>query len=518
MRFERADYPELPGVYLMKDAQGQVIYVGKALSLRARLSQYFGKLEGGKTKLLVSRIDSIEFVVTKTEKEALILESNLIKSYMPRFNMTLKDARHFSYLALTKEKFPRLLVARKNSEGRFRVKDAEYFGPFVEGAKRAISARYLRKLFRMRICTKMPKKECLQYHIGNCGAPCIGNVSAEEYSKNVDSLRMVLEGKGEAKRVIASLESRMKEASESQDYERAAGLRDQVSALKIFFDRQRVESERRNDEDFLFFQRIGDILHVQALRSRHGVISKAERHTVAIKEQEEPEISFCIQFYTDLPDRVYSNLPRESMAVINDALGTDAFRVPGEGKRKILEIASRSLAYGEIETSVLRLKEALGLESNPIVIETFDISTLFGEESVASMVQFVNGKPNKAGYRRFKIKTVTGQDDFAMMKEVVYRRYSRLLDEGGSFPDLVLIDGGAGQLHAALDALELAGVRLPVAALAKKEEELYTPGRMHPLRLPRSDEGLKLCQRCRDEAHRFAVTFQRLRRGKKMGE
>ncbi|MFA5091288.1 MAG: excinuclease ABC subunit UvrC [Candidatus Paceibacterota bacterium] len=516
MRFDRSDYPELPGVYLMKDAGGAVIYVGKAASLRSRLSQYFGRPGDNKTRLLVSQISSIEFVVTKSGKEALILESNLIKSYMPKYNMALKDAKHFSYLALTKEKFPRLLLARKNSEGQFRLKDAEFFGPFVEGAKRAISSRYLRKLFRIRICSKLPKKECLQFHIGNCDAPCIGNISLEAYAKNVDSLRMVLEGKTEARRIIGLLEGRMKEASAALDYERASALRDQTEALRIFFDRQRVEKERRNDEDFLFFQRIGGILHVQILRSRRGVISKAEKHAVAIKAQEEPEISFCLQFYGELPDRVYTNLPAEWMAALNEALATDAFRVPGEEKRKILEIASRSLAYGELEPSVLRLREALGLEYNPIIIETFDISTLFGEESVGSMVQFVNGKPNKAGYRKFKIRTVAGQDDFAMMKEVVFRRYSRLLEEGGSFPDLILIDGGAGQLHAAMDAMEEAGVRLPVAALAKKEEELYLPSRMEPLRLPHSDEGLKLCMRCRDEAHRFAITFQRLRRGNKM--
>jgi excinuclease ABC subunit C len=518
MRFERSRYPALPGVYLMKDGSGAVIYVGKAGSLRSRLSQYFGPVDSPKTRVLVSRIHSIEFVVTKDEKEALILESNMIKSYQPKYNMSLKDAKHYSYLALTREPFPRLLLARKNSSGGFRVKSAEYFGPFVEGSKRAISSRYLRKLFKIRICGKLPKKACLQYHIGNCDAPCIGNISAEEYGNNVSALRSVLEGREGARRIISLLGERMRTASDALDYERAAALRDQMDSLRIFFDRQRVEKARKTDEDFLWFQRIGGNLHVQILRSRNGVIGKSERHSMAIKEQEDPELSFCLQYYPELPDAVYTNLPPGEAARINAALGSEAFLVPGKEKSKVLEIAGKSLVYGEVDPAVLRLREELGLDANPLVIETFDISTLFGEESVGSMVQFQNGKPNKDGYRRFRIKTVEGQDDFSMMKEVVSRRYSRLLAEGDPLPDLVLIDGGAGQLHAAMDGMDEAGVRLPVAAIAKKEEELYLPNRMDTLRLARTNPALQLLQRCRDEAHRFAVTYQRLRRGKRMKE
>ncbi|MFN7990587.1 MAG: excinuclease ABC subunit UvrC [Candidatus Micrarchaeia archaeon] len=518
MMFERSRYPELPGVYLMKDREGEIIYVGKAGSLRSRLSQYFHSPEGLKTRLLVSRIETIDFVITKDAKEALILESNLIKSYQPKYNMLLKDAKHYSYLALTDERFPRLLVARKNSSGRFRVKAARLFGPYVEGSKRAISARYLRKLFKIRICGKLPKKECLQYHIGNCDAPCINNITAEDYRKNVDALCSVLEGKSGAQRIIESLGARMIEASKALDYERAASLRDQMDSLRIFFDRQRVERVRKSDEDFLWFQRIGDTLHVQILRSRNGVIGRTEKHSMAIKEQEDPELSFCIQYYSELPDAVYSNLAPEAAGRLNDALPPGVFRVPGKEKMKVLDIAAKSLVHGEIDPSVLKLKEELGLDSNPLVIEAFDISTLFGEESVGSMVRFVNGRPDKDGYRRFRIKTVEGQDDFSMMKEVVSRRYSRLLQEGGPMPDLVLIDGGAGQLHAAMDGMDLAGVRLPVAAIAKKEEEIYLPNRMDTVRMSRADPALKLLQRCRDEAHRFAVTFQRLRRGKKMQE
>ena len=516
MEFRRERYPDLPGVYLMKDADGEVIYVGKAISLRSRLSQYFGKAGDAKTRMLVSQISSVDFVVVKNGGEALVLESNLIKGYQPKYNMALKDAKHYSYLAVTEERFPRLLLARRSPSGKFRLRQARFFGPFVEGSKRAVSARFLRKLFKIRICAKLPKRECLQYHIGNCDAPCIGNISGEDYGKNVEALCSVLEGKSGAKMIISALTSRMKGASAGQDYERAASLRDQITSLRIFFDRQRVERVRKTDEDFLWFQRIGNTLHAQILKSRNGVIGKAEKHAMAIKEQEEPEVSFCIQHYPELPDRVYSNLPETDIQKLNLALGTDAFHVPGKEKTKVLEIASRSLELGEIEPSVLRLKDELELENNPIVIEAFDISTLFGEESVGSMVRFVNGKPDKNGYRRFKIKGTEGQDDFAMMKEVVFRRYSRLLREGSPLPDLVLIDGGAGQLHAAIDGMDVAGVRLPVAAIAKKEEELYLPGRMDTLRMAKNNPALRLLQNCRDEAHRFAISFHRLRRGKGM--
>ena len=521
LRFERSKYPALPGVYLMKDAAGDVIYVGKATSLRSRLSQYFQQpLDSPKTRALVSQIASIEFVVAKDANEALILESNLIKSYQPKYNMALKDAKHYSYLAITDEAFPRLLLARKNSTGKFRIRAARFFGPFVEGAKREVSARYLRKLFRIRICGKLPKKECLQYHLGACDAPCIGRISAEDYAANVTALCSVLGGKVGAKDLMALLHARMMEASDERDYEKAASLRDQMESLRIFFERQRVEKVRRTDEDFLWFQRIGGMLYVQILRSRNGVIGRAERHSVAVKEQEDPEISFCLQYYPPeadvLPDAAYTNLPQEAIAQLNSSLRSSVFRVPGRDKSKVLEIAAGSLMHGEFEPAVLKLKAELGLESPPLVIETFDISTLFGEESVGSMVRFVNGQPDKAGYRRFRIKGVEGQDDFAMVKEVVSRRYSRLVNEGGPFPDLVLIDGGAGQLHAAMDGMDEAGIRLPVAAIAKREEEVYLPEKLETLRMQKSNPALMLLQRCRDEAHRFAIGYHRLRRGKKM--
>lgn len=512
MRFERGKYPDLPGVYLMKGKGDEVIYVGKALSLRKRLSQYFsGKSDSPKTSLLVSRITDIDFVVTGNESEALLLESSLIKSHQPKYNMVLKDAKHFSYLAVTDEKFPRLVVARKNSGGKFRVRAAKFYGPYIEGSKRAVSARFLRKLFKIRICKKLPKKECLQYHIGNCDAPCVGKISHEDYMENIKSLGSVLEGKG-ARELMGKLRKRMKQASDELDFESAKSLHEQIRSLEIFLSRQKVERPSGLDEDYLWFERIGRDLHVQILQSRGGLIRGSSKSSAQINEQEEPEVSFCLQFYPAVPERVYSNLSKEQNERLNSALRTKAFRSPGREKAKTLEIAAKSLVHGKIDASVLRLREALSLERNPVVIETFDISTLFGENSVGSMVRFVNGKPDKSGYRKFRIKEVEGQDDFSMMEEVVFRRYSRLVKERKPLPDLVLIDGGLGQLNSALKAIGDAGLMLPVASLAKKEEEIYLPTRTGPLKLPKTDSGLKLLQHCRDEAHRFAVSYHRKRR------
>lgn len=511
MKFERSRYPELPGVYLMKDEGDEIIYVGKAGSLRKRLSQYFTGKKEAKTGMLVSKIDSIDFVVTSNEAEARLLESSLIKANQPKYNMVLKDAKHFSYLAVTDEKFPRLVVARKNSSGKFRIKASKFYGPYVEGSKRAVSARFLRKLFRIRICKKMPKKECLQYHIGNCDAPCVGKISHEDYMENIHSLDSVLLGKG-AKELMGKLGERMEKASHELDYELAKSLHEQMKSLEIFLSRQKVEKANGMDEDYLWFERIGDSLHVQILQSRGGLIRSSTKSSAQINQQEEPEVSFCLQFYPAVPERVYSNLSEEQNAELNRTLRTKAFRAPGREKKKTLEIAAKSLVHGKIDASVIRLKEALSLERNPVVIETFDISTLFGENSVGSMVRFVNGRPDKPGYRKFRIRDVEGQDDFAMMEEVVFRRYSRLVKERKPLPDLVLIDGGLGQLNSALKAIGDAGLMLPVASLAKKDEEIYIPTRTNPLSLPKSDSGLKLLQRCRDEAHRFAVSYHRKRR------
>jgi len=517
MEFVRSKYPEKAGIYLMKDSRGDIIYIGKARNLRKRLLQYFTRANDTKTRVLVNQIEEIEFILTKNEMEALILESNMVKNYQPKYNMLLKDSKHFSYLALTREKFPRLLVARKNSKGKFRIKDAKFFGPFTDAGKRAISARYLRKLFRVRICNKMPRKECLQYHLGNCSAPCIGKISSDDYQKNIDSLEMVLDGKRNAKRIIRDLKAQMKRASDDLDYELAASLRDQISSLEIFFGKSNVEQIKRKDEDFVWLQQIGGELHAHILKSQNGVICRSENQKIQIKHEENPEVAFFMQYYggRNTSEVVYSNMEEKQIKLLNSTLGQE-FKKPSKAKMKVLEIAANSIMHNKIDPSVLELQEILEMKDSPVIIETFDISTLLGTNSVGSMVRFVNGKPDKQGYRRFRIKTVEGQDDFAMMKEVVGRRYSRILSEGGQLPDLILIDGGPGQLHFAIEALDELGIDKTIVSLAKREEEVYVPNKMEPLEMDKKSPALKLLQRCRDEAHRFAIAYHRKRREKDM--
>lgn len=515
--FERSKYPARPGAYIMRDSSSKVLYVGKAKSLRSRLSSYFSSPKDAKTSALLQKVASIDFVLARNEDEALVLEQNLIKSYLPKYNILLKDAKAYSYLAITDERFPRLLTARKNSSGRFRIKARKFFGPYTEGAKREVSARFLRKLFTVRVCKSLPKKECLQFHLGNCDAPCIGKISEGEYAQNISSLSSFLEGKRSASsKILSSLQKRMESASESRDYELAASLRDQVSALRMLFGRQDVERMGSLEEDYLWFERVGNTLYVQKLHSVRGVISGSEKLSAKINSQEEPEIAFCMQHYEALPDRVFSNLPKSSMEKLNSALSPRdiPFRKPPREKSKILHIARDSLIQGEIAPAILKLKEELRLASNPVIIETFDISTLFGESSVGSMVRFTNAKPDKSSYRKFIIRESKGQDDFAMMNEIVRRRYYSLLKEGAPLPGLILIDGGLGQLHSAMSALSSLGVSTPVISIAKKEEEIYASDSTKPLKLKKSNPALKLLMQCRDEAHRFAISFHRKRRGK----
>jgi len=512
--FKRTDYPTKPGAYIMRDKSQTVIYVGKAANIQKRLGNYFSRPDTSKTKALVSKIHSIDFIITKNENEALILEANLIKNYLPHYNILLKDAKHFSYLAITDEDFPRLLVARKNSAGNFRIKAKRFFGPYVEATKRNISSAYLRRLFKLRLCKKLPKKECLQYHIGNCDGPCIGKISKVDYQKNIEALTRVLEGSRSEKSILKNLEKRMKAAAIEEDYELAAAILGQIEALNIFFERQSVETQGRFVEDYLFFQRSGNTLFVQELQSRRGIISAGQKHTAKINSQEGPEIAFILQHYLHLqiPYRVYTNLTPKQTKTLNSALKVRAFQKPSIAKKKILKIAADSLIPKELETSVLELKDALNLPKNPIEIETFDISTLFGENSVGSMVRFSNGKPNKTHYRKFKVKSVLGQDDYAGIKEIVSRRYHGLLKNNIALPDLILIDGGPGQLNAALQALEELGLVIPICSIAKREELIYLPNKTHPVALPKKSKALQLLQKCRDEAHRFAITYHRKKR------
>jgi excinuclease ABC subunit C len=366
----------------------------------------------------------------------------------------------------------------------------------------------------------MPKKECLAYHLGNCQAPCVGKVTKEEYRQNMENLSKVLGGNDEAEEVRKKLEEKMKDYSMKEDYENAKNTRDQINSLDIFFNKQKIERpQNHRDEDYIWIEKTQSEIFFQIIKSRNGVLSKSEKHAIKINDQERAESLFLYNYYeVDQETIIYSNLDVEEREFLNKIFESDKFREIPKSKEKIIEIARNSLNQNEIEISVRKLREELKLEKDPIVIETFDISTLFGENNVASMVQFVNGRSNKKEYRKFMIKSIEKQDDFASMKEVVYRRYSRLVSENKPFPDLIVIDGGIGQLHAAIEGLKEANVNIVICSLAKQFEEVFMPGRMNSIKMDKKNPALKLLQMGRDEAHRFALTFQRLRRKKKMIE
>lgn len=508
-----------PGCYLFKDADGKIIYVGKAKSLRRRVSQYFAdKEKDPKTERLVEKISGVEFFVTSSEAEALILENNLIKRHKPKYNIDLKDSKRFASIVLTDEKFPRLVVTRN------RTLKGKYYGPFVNAEARDNALKVLRKTFQIRTCGKLPKRECLKFHIGTCSAPCTGKISEEEYKANLEFAGKYLAGKAEE--LICALKQEMKTASEKMNFERAAVLRDRISALVMLHDRQKMEREKRQDEDVINYIISGEKVHLIVFSAIGGMLASKQEFSFGLKEDFLEE--FMAQYYAENP------IPRE--IILPDALSEESLlalteylentrgdkvtiAVPQKGEKyEMLGLVKKnveaSLLSGENEANALR--EALRLEKNPKIIECFDISNIQGTDSVGSMVRFRNGEPDKSEYRRFRIKTVEGADDFASIAEVVRRRYSRLKAEGKEMPDLAVIDGGPGQLRAAVSALQIAGAKLPVISLAKRFEEIYRPGKSEPIRLDRKDPGLKLLMRIRDEAHRFAVKYHRLLRSKRM--
>ncbi|HQP09971.1 MAG TPA: excinuclease ABC subunit UvrC [Candidatus Omnitrophota bacterium] len=392
--------PLTSGVYLMKDADGKVIYVGKAVALRKRVQSYFRRSRGAvsKTDLLVSEIAAIDHVNTASEAEALILEASLIKKYNPKYNVELRDDKSYPLIEVTGEAFPRISVERPRS----RAKGSRYYGPYVAVTLIREALTIIRKIFRFRTCDPFPDKECLDYHIGLCDAPCIGKISKAEYAKNIRNVCLVLEGKKDV--LQRNLSREMETLSAAQQYEKAAAVRDRLQAIGALY------------------SGTGDVNY-----------------------------------------------------------------------------------YKEAE----QLQRALNLPRLPERIEAFDISNIMGHQAVGSMAAFLNGKPDKQNYRRFRIKEVQGIDDFSMIAEIVRRRYRRLRDEGRLFPDLIVIDGGKGQLSAALNELTALDIHVPIISLAKREEEVFLPRKREAVRLPSDSLGLKLLQRLRDEAHRFAITYHR---------
>lgn len=522
---EPASLPDACGVYLFKGRGGKVLYVGKAVNIRARVRSHIQNRKDPKEARLSENTDRIDWIGTKTELEALILEDTLIKRYKPKFNIRLKDDKSYPYLLVTSESFPAVRQVRG-----LKPNLGDHFGP--HGDPRAVrrSLRWLRKIFPVRSCRRdmsRPSRPCLEHHLGRCIAPCTGDVKEEDYGIVVDGLKGFLSGERES--VLTRLEKDMWEASKNEQYEKAALVRDLITGLKRIREGQRVVLLKGKDIDVIHIDVEGFAATV--VKVREGRVIDAVPFTL---EGEETlmgaDADFISSYYSlsgHVPERVIVNpllMNKENKDNLQHFLsakkGKDVLiRGPrGEDERSTMEMAVRNTRlYKEkrerdLERSdVLHdLKDRLGMDSVPVLIEGFDISHLHGSGTVASMVQFRNGKPQKSDYRKFRIRTAEN-DDFTSMYEVVSRRYRSVMDQDGQVPDLVLIDGGKGQLNAAAKAMRDIGMTdVPeLVSIAKKEEELFVPGREFPIILKRSDPVLRLLQRVRDEAHRFAVSYQR---------
>ncbi len=555
--------PERPGVYLMKDARNDVLYVGKASILRNRLRSYFGSLSGQPPKIrrMMSQVTDFEFIVTDTEAEALILENTLIKRYKPHFNARLKDDKTYPYLKIDlTEDFPRVYITRQVAQD-----GARYFGPFATASSVRKTMDLIKKLFPYRSCTKTitgkDPRPCLEYYIHRCIAPCSGLADTEEYAQVIQQVIMFMEGNTEA--VTRELRKKMDAAAEELEFERAAVLRDQIRGIDQVAEEQRVKVETNSgsDMDFIALAQGTNETWVEVFFVRRGKLIGRDHFFMEGTQDEAPELitgQFLRQFYQTaltIPPSVYVQHPPEDRELILGWLksrrGSRVRLVcPQRGQhKKLMDVVSENAVQGlaqhrvkwltnsdVIQQAMSELEEELSLPAPPLRMECYDISHVQGTNLVGSMVVFQDGRPKTAHYRRFQIKSVAGVDDYASMQEMLRRRFKRLadarrerqnatgpeaLEEGrdgtawGIEPDLVIIDGGKGHLSAALEVLlELGLDDIPLSALAKENELLFVPHSSEPIELPRNSQGLYLVQRIRDEAHRFAVTYHRNLRSK----
>ena len=514
-RIDLEKIPHEPGCYLYKDASGRMIYVGKAKDLRKRVSSYFQKNDlDPKTECLVAIIASVDYIITANEKEALILENNLIKRHLPKYNIDLRDSKRYAYIMLTKEDFPRIVIARRKDD------EGTYFGPFTSAEKRDAILRLANNLFQMRTCRKIPKKPCLRAHMDYCSAPCAGMITKEEYKQQVEDVKKMLSGRDEE--LLAELRARMSTAAKNKAYEQAKAFRDQIAGIEFLKEKQNMETDRKYDQDIINYLVDGDVVHLAVFNAERGILTNKDEFEFDYSREFLEE--FILQYYD------MGVIPREIIVPeeVGEALATYLSEkrgapvkiiVPQKGEKKdLLDLVKKNVEklYKEDELNLADLRDKLGLEKIPHIIECFDISHIQGADSVGSMIRFLDGKPDKSNYRRFKIKTIEGIDDPAMIAEVVRRRYLRLLEEKKELPDLIVIDGGRTQLSAAYKELRNLGLKTPVIGLAKRLEEIYFPGLAEPQCIDHKTSALKLLQRVRDEAHRFAVKYHRVLRKKRV--
>jgi len=525
----RKQIPPDPGVYLMKDKESKIIYIGKAKNLHKRVSSYFLKqyTNNWKTSQLVTKIADIEVIVTDNEIEAFLLECNLIKRYRPVFNIELKDQQSYTYLKITQELFPRLLVARRNRNGEFYGPKGKVYGPFVRGSSKFLTIGFLRKLFKIRICNKLPKKPCLEYFIKNCDAPCINNVTRNEYMRNVFMLQEILKGKSSIENFIDNMEDEMRRASEIQQYEKAKEIRDTLHRLNNLRIKQKMEKvvNRNTEEEYVGIVKDNSKsnAYIMTLRRTHGVISDSRKFEFDLIG-DNSITTFLVQYYSTapvIPRFIYVNEDVES----KDALETSLEQLaehkvsiikvsndyPIREKKQLMDLLVRNISLcieKGYDPAIVELKNAIHLTTVPTIMDCFDISNFGSSYAVGACTRFINGKPNKPGYRKFKIKTIPNQNDFAMIGEIVTRRYASVTEiDQDQLPDLIVIDGGKGQLQSAIRAIHRLGIDIPCISLAKENEEIYTPFSNKSLILPKRSSALKVLQHIRDESHRFGLDY-----------
>ena len=545
-----ADLPAAPGVYLMKDAAGEVIYVGKAASLRSRVRSYFQSQEGmaERTQALVAEIADVDVIRTATEAEAFLVEDSLIKRHQPRFNVRLRDDKRYPYLKITDEPFPRVLVVRRRFDD-----GARYFGPYTNVKSMRQTLKLAQRLFPIRTCTldlplASPRRPCLSYHIGRCLGPCAELVTQEEYAASVDGAAMLFDGRITG--LVQRMTREMRAAADGREYERAAGLRDRIGALTRSLERQSVALSDLVDRDAIGLAIDADRACAQVFLVRGGRVSGRETfHLRAPAGPSEGEVlgAFVTQYYagaTSVPKEVLLPAEIEDGVRLGDWLSSlrgrrvTVRRPQRGGKRRLVELASQNARFAlkgskkedtlreEASAALVELSEDLSLSGFPQRIEAYDISNTGGGEATGSMVVFENGRPRRDAYRRFKVHISGKPDDYAMMAEVLRRRFKRGLAElndptvtRGKFselPDLVLIDGGKGQLNVGVSVLKDLNIEgIETVGLAKREEEIFAPGRADPIVLSPKSRSLLLLRRIRDEAHRFAVTYHRKLRTKR---
>jgi excinuclease ABC subunit C len=537
--------PMKPGVYQFKNTDGKVIYVGKAQNLRNRVRQYFHKSRSVEPRIdaMISKIADVELTVTDNEIEALILEANLIKQLKPRYNVLLKDDKSYPYIAITQEPFPRVYVTRRKTSG------ARYVGPYTDVKSMRNALKTVRDLFMIRSCSfdlteesikKNKFKVCLDYHIKKCEGPCEAYVSQEHYNALIDQAAQVLRGK--TKRVIELLKKEMDAHADASRFEEAAIIRDRMNALNVYSEKQKIVDSTETDRDIIAIVSKEDdacavvfkVREGKMIGSQHTYISNASGKPVSELLEAVLERYYLEQ--EDIPPELFLSDDMSNTEIIQNWLEKKSghpvnMQVPKSGdKAKLVSLVRTNAQFWLDELELMKLKRGdiiphslsalqrdLRLPAPPRRIECFDISNIQGADTVASLVVFTDGKPKKNEYRKFKIRTVEGPNDFASMQEVVERRYARLLQEKSILPDLIIVDGGKGQLSSAIEVLrKLKLDSVPIIGLAKRLEEVFLPNQDESLQLPRTSSGLRLMQQLRDEAHRFAVTFHRSVRTKRI--